>query len=149
MEWDNDFPIWLICMKVKVYLFVAILVVILLAGLIISIGDFSQGQSTIRVSLDKSTEVAPVQQADHSDSNQSNEDVLRVAIAGVLSPAKTLEHYQELLAFIRQKLGRQVTLILRPTYAEINDLIRGGRVDIAFGHFVFLALTFKFFDYFI
>ncbi len=31
-----------------------------------------------------------------------------------------------------ERLGRQATLILKPTYAEVNDLVRGQHVDVAF-----------------
>ncbi len=94
--------------------------------------SYSQPQDAIKVSLDEKSAVPPVQQIGSHDDSQPSENQLRVAITGVLSPSKTLEYYQELLTYLGKSLGRQVTLILKPTYAEINDLVRGQRADVAF-----------------
>lgn len=63
-----------------------------------------------------------------------DEDVvpLRVAIAAVISPRGTAESYQPLLDYIGSRLGRPIELLQRRTYAEINDLIARGEVDLAF-----------------
>jgi phosphonate transport system substrate-binding protein len=82
-------------------------------------------QDTIRVNLEERTAVSPVQQIGSETQSTPALSPLRVAVAGVLSPTKTLEYYQELLAYMEQKLGRRVTLILRPTYAEVNDMVKG------------------------
>jgi phosphonate transport system substrate-binding protein len=91
-----------------------------------------QTQDAVKVSLESKSGVSAVQQTSRSIYSQTSADSLRVAISGVLSPSKTLEYYQELLNYMEQKLGRQVTLTLKPTYAEVNDLIRGKRVDVGF-----------------
>lgn len=57
---------------------------------------------------------------------------LRVAIAAVISPRGTVEGYRPLLDYLQRKIGRPVELIQRRTYAEINDLIKSGYVDVAF-----------------
>ncbi len=57
---------------------------------------------------------------------------LRVAIAAVISPKETLNSYQALLDYLGERLGRPVELVQRQTYAEINDLVRAGGVDLAF-----------------
>lgn len=90
-----------------------------------------QTQETTRVSLDERVALPPVQQMGDVRQGQQ-EQVLRVAIAGVISPTRTTEHYQELLHYMGEKLGKEVRLILKPSYAEINDLVKGGRVDLAF-----------------
>ncbi|OGO22806.1 MAG: hypothetical protein A2144_07770 [Chloroflexi bacterium RBG_16_50_9] len=91
----------------------------------------TQSQGTMSVSLDKRIDVPPVQQM--SDLNHAREKkLLRVAIAGVISPSMTLEYYQELLQHMGRALGMEVSLVLKPSYAEINDLVRGGRVEVAF-----------------
>jgi phosphonate transport system substrate-binding protein len=64
---------------------------------------------------------------------ESNEIVpLRLAVANVISPTGTLESYSAIVDYISEKLGRPVELIQRRTYAETNDLVRQGEVDIAF-----------------
>ncbi|MBI3362995.1 MAG: phosphate/phosphite/phosphonate ABC transporter substrate-binding protein [Chloroflexi bacterium] len=57
---------------------------------------------------------------------------LRVAIAAVISPQATLDAYGPLLDYLAARLDRPVQLMQRGTYAEINELIRSGRADLAF-----------------
>lgn len=57
---------------------------------------------------------------------------LRVAIAAVISPKGTVESYAPFLDYLAQRTGRPVELVQRQTYAEINDLVRDGGVDLAF-----------------
>ncbi len=57
---------------------------------------------------------------------------LRVAVAAVISPKGTAESYQPLLGYLSRKLDRPVELVQRRTYAEVNDLIERGEVDMAF-----------------
>jgi phosphonate transport system substrate-binding protein len=56
----------------------------------------------------------------------------KVAIAAVISPEGTAESYAPLLNYLETKLQRPVKLVQRRTYAEINDLIKTGDVDLAF-----------------
>jgi phosphonate transport system substrate-binding protein len=64
---------------------------------------------------------------------QSGEIVpLKLAVANVISPTGTLESYSAIVEYISEKLGRPVELVQRRTYAETNDLVRQGEVDIAF-----------------
>lgn len=57
---------------------------------------------------------------------------LRVAVAAVISPQGTVETYGPFLDYLSRKVGRPVELVQRRTYAEINDLIEEGEVDVAF-----------------
>ncbi|MBI3976734.1 MAG: phosphate/phosphite/phosphonate ABC transporter substrate-binding protein [Chloroflexi bacterium] len=57
---------------------------------------------------------------------------LRIAVAGVVSPKETFRSYQELIASIGRRSGRPAELIQRPTYGEINALVRSGQADLAF-----------------
>lgn len=57
---------------------------------------------------------------------------LRVGVAAVVSPRRTLQSYARLLEYLGEKLDRPVELIQGSTYAEINELVRIGRVDLAF-----------------
>ena len=57
---------------------------------------------------------------------------LRVSVAAVISPKGTAESYQPLLDYLADRLGRPVELVQRQTYAETNDLIEQGAVDLAF-----------------
>jgi phosphonate transport system substrate-binding protein len=57
---------------------------------------------------------------------------LRVAVAAVISPKGTVESYQLWLDYLSERLDRPVELVQRRTYAEINDLVESGQVDLAF-----------------
>jgi phosphonate transport system substrate-binding protein len=57
---------------------------------------------------------------------------LRLAVAAVISPKGTAESYGDLAAYLAKNLGRPVELVQRRTYAEVNDLIERGEVDLAF-----------------
>lgn len=57
---------------------------------------------------------------------------LKVAVAAVISPQGTAESYQPLLDYLSDKLDRPIQLVQRRTYAEVNDLVRDGGVDVAF-----------------
>jgi len=57
---------------------------------------------------------------------------LRVALAAVVSPKSTLESYSTLLNYLGERVGRPVKLIQGLTYAEVNELVRSGDVDVAF-----------------
>lgn len=57
---------------------------------------------------------------------------LRVSVAAVISPRGTAESYQPLLAYLSAKLNRPVELEQRRTYAETNNLVEQGQVDLAF-----------------
>jgi phosphonate transport system substrate-binding protein len=62
----------------------------------------------------------------------SNEDALNVAIGAMISPSRTLVNYQELVAYIGKQTGLETRIIQRKTYGEVNELLRTGKIDIAF-----------------
>ena len=89
-----------------------------------------QTQDVIRVDLTDKAEIAPGQQVRGCSFSHHSSDILRIGISGVLSPSRTLEDYRELLTYMGHKLDRQVTMILKPTYAETNALLEGKYVDL-------------------
>ncbi len=58
--------------------------------------------------------------------------VLRVGLAAVTSPRANLKHYTALLDYLGRELDRHVIVVQRQTYAEMNELIAAGKVDLAF-----------------
>lgn len=64
------------------------------------------------------------------DSNNGN--ILKVAVAAMISPKETFDYYREILGYIGEKLGIEVQLVQRKTYIEINELLARGDIDIAF-----------------
>lgn len=84
-----------------------------------------------RVNLENRTSQGPVSGL-AGDAVRSENATLRIGIAGVISPRLTLESYHELLQYLAAKLGRPVELVQRPTYQEMNELIRDRQVDVGF-----------------
>ena len=74
------------------------------------------------------------QTVDATPQQQSENEVpnLRVAVAAMVSPKETIAYYRELLDYIGRKIGRDVTLIQKKTYGEINELFPKGEIDLAF-----------------
>ena len=57
---------------------------------------------------------------------------LRVAVAAMISPKETFVYYRQLLDYLAQRMDREVQLVQRKTYGEINELIGEGQIDVAF-----------------
>jgi phosphonate transport system substrate-binding protein len=56
---------------------------------------------------------------------------LRFAIAAMESPADTYAGYSRLLAKVGTNLGVSLEMVQRHTYAEVDDLLLGGGLDVA------------------
>ena len=55
-----------------------------------------------------------------------------VAVGSIISARETVVHYHELLEYIAARLGREIKIVQRKTYGEINQLISAGQIDLAF-----------------
>jgi phosphonate transport system substrate-binding protein len=60
------------------------------------------------------------------------QDSLRVAVAAMISPKETFVYYRQILDYIGTNLGKNVQLVQRKTYSEINELFGKGEIDLAF-----------------
>lgn len=56
---------------------------------------------------------------------------LRVAVAPVITPRENLYSYEPLVKYLSKKIGRPVQYIRTQTYAEINEMMKFGAVDVA------------------
>lgn len=56
----------------------------------------------------------------------------KVAVGSMISAQETVVNYHQLLDYIAGKLGRDIELVQRKTYTEINELIGRGHIDLAF-----------------
>lgn len=59
-------------------------------------------------------------------------ETLHVAIGAMISPSRTLVNYQELVEYIGKQTGLETRIVQRKTYGEVNELLRTGKIDIAF-----------------
>ena len=66
------------------------------------------------------------------ETKMSEQQPLRVAVAAMVSPRETFVYYREILDYIGTGLRKDVQLIQRKTYAEINELLGLGEIDLAF-----------------
>ena len=57
---------------------------------------------------------------------------LKIAVGAIISPAKSLIFYEDIFHYIGEQLGREVEMVQRKTYAEVNFLMKEGRIDAAF-----------------
>jgi phosphonate transport system substrate-binding protein len=62
----------------------------------------------------------------------SDRPTLRVAVGAMISPKETFVYYRQLLDYLANKLDREVQLVQRKTYREVNELIGRGQIDLAF-----------------
>lgn len=56
---------------------------------------------------------------------------LRVGSAALISPVETMRSYSNLYTYLAQTVGRTAEVYQNRTYAETNELVRAGGVDIA------------------
>jgi len=64
--------------------------------------------------------------------SEGTADHLRVAVGGMITPKEGFGYYRQFLDYIGKKLGRRVDFVDRENYAEINALVKSGKVDVAF-----------------
>ncbi|MDA3844831.1 MAG: phosphate/phosphite/phosphonate ABC transporter substrate-binding protein [Candidatus Kapabacteria bacterium] len=67
-----------------------------------------------------------------NDLNNDSKPSLKLAIAAMTSPKETYNHYHELIRYISDSLGINIERSQKKTYAEVNNLLKNGNVDVAF-----------------
>ena len=90
---------------------------VLALGLALTIGGCSRDSDKVAVDFSKTVPVA------RPGDQVSAQPPLRVAVAAMISPKETLEVYRQLLAYLGHKLGKDVELVQRKTYGEVNELL--------------------------
>lgn len=63
---------------------------------------------------------------------QPAEGELRVAVAALLSPRRSLSAHGPLLDVLASRLGRPIRVVQRRTYAEVNELLTDGSAQFGF-----------------
>jgi len=100
-----------------------VVLVLILAAAVFTALWFLRGESSSRqVNLAESVK---------GEGGPSQGAVLRVAVAAMISPKETEKSYFELLRLVGKRMGREVELVQRKTYAEINDLLERREIDLA------------------
>jgi phosphonate transport system substrate-binding protein len=57
---------------------------------------------------------------------------LRIAVASMTTPVETFDKYNNLFAYMEAGLNRQILLVQRKTYKEVNNLLKANEIDMAF-----------------
>lgn len=99
---------------------------LLMAGLLASVYSCGGGSDVTVVDFSKTFSV------ERPGERPRENPPLRVAVAAMTSPKETFVTYRRLLDYMGEKLGREIQLIQRKTYGEINELFGEGEIDFAF-----------------
>ena len=99
---------------------------VLALGLALMIGGCSRDSDKVAVDFSKTVPVA--RPGDQKSANPP----LRVAVAAMVSPKETLELYRQLLTYLGHKTGKDLELVQRKTYGEVNEMLGKGLIDLAF-----------------
>jgi len=102
-----------------------IILALTVAAAILFIGCSSDQEP---VFVDFSKKVAVKQSSEETQEGA----VIRVAVAAMISAKESVVYYHQLLDFIAHRLGHKIQLIQRKTYSEINELLKNGKIDLAF-----------------
>ncbi len=100
--------------------------VVLALGLALMAGGCSRDSDKVAVDFTKTVPVA------RPGDQKSSKPPLRVAVAAMISPKETMEVYRQLLTYLGHKLGKNLELVQRKTYGEVNELLGKGRIDLGF-----------------
>lgn len=63
---------------------------------------------------------------------QPESPILKVAVAAMISPKDTFTYYRQFLEYLGNQLDREIQLVQRKTYGEINTLFSKGEIDLGF-----------------
>jgi len=104
-------------------------VVTSITTLVIMILGCEKGSEYKQVDFSKK-KIAVTQPAPTGPATKSNR--LRVAVAAMISPKETIKFYNELLSYIGDQVDRDIELLQRKTYVEVNELFPQRKIDMAF-----------------
>lgn len=110
-------------MRPRYTLFYPLAIVLLL---VITFAGGCAKKEPVQISLSEYEDQIPEKQPD------ARGKTLRVAVASMTSAKQSIVYYDEMLKYIEKSLDVKVKIIQRKTYAEVNDLMRNGQVDLAF-----------------
>ncbi len=57
---------------------------------------------------------------------------IRIGVVSMITPVGTVEYYQDIIAYISEKMGQPVQMPYRKTYSEMDQMLEQGEVDAAF-----------------
>jgi phosphonate transport system substrate-binding protein len=59
-------------------------------------------------------------------------DPIRIGVASPITPVETVKYYQDIVDYIADKIGQPVEMVYSKTYAEMDEMLEKGEVEVAF-----------------
>ena len=97
--------------------------VIVISGTLL-IPGCSRREEPAKIDLEKRSAVAL--------HDASGERHLRIAVGGMITPKAGFGYYRQFLDYLHERTGIHVDYVDGDSYAEINELVRSGKADVAF-----------------
>ena len=91
---------------------------------VLALSGCTKKEEPRKVDLEKRTSVAKKE--------DSPKQRLRIAVGGMITPKAGFGYYKQFLDYIGDMTGMHVEFVDREDYAEVNELVQSGNVDLAF-----------------
>jgi phosphonate transport system substrate-binding protein len=96
---------------------------------LVSLASCTNNHDTKEVDLEK---IKPVKLEENFTEKSNKKQSMKVAIGSMITPREGYAYYKRLIEYIGQKMGRDIEIIDKDTYAEVNDLLKRGELDFSF-----------------
>ncbi len=97
-----------------------------LTGLLFSTTGCDQGNEAVTIDFSETTTTEEQLQA------AEDRPRIRGAVSAMISPKETFYLYRDILLYVSEQLGMDLEFVQRKTYAEVNEMLGKGEIDLAF-----------------
>jgi phosphonate transport system substrate-binding protein len=73
-----------------------------------------------------------LEQTGTASEKPKEEAKVRIAVGGMITPKEGVVYYRDLLRYIQDKIGEKIAYVDRESYAEINEMLKTGKLEAAF-----------------
>ncbi len=80
----------------------------------------------------KEEKIIILEQAETALEKKQEKAKVRIAIGGMITPKEGVVYYRDLLRYIQDKIGEKIEYVDRESYAEINEMLKTGKLEAAF-----------------
>ena len=103
-----------------------VFVFLLLTCFVLVATGCGQDDETVRVDF---SETVDSEEQVHPDQDKPR---LRGAVSAMISPKETFSLYRDILIYVSEQLDMDLEFVQRKTYAEVNEMLGKGQIDLAF-----------------
>ena len=104
----------------------AVLHLLLLTFIVLAASGCGQDDETVRVDFSETVDSEEQLQPDRDKPR------LRGAVSAMISPKETFSVYRDILLYVSEQLDMDLEFVQRKTYAEVNEMLGKGEIDLAF-----------------